>query len=74
MRYTEFRDAIRGALRQNGAGLTWAELRERLALPYDRACPEWTKDLEREIGLVRVKGAGRALVWRLENTDATKQL
>ncbi|HYE17618.1 MAG TPA: hypothetical protein VEA69_04195 [Tepidisphaeraceae bacterium] len=72
MRYPEFRDAIHTALRRNGTGLTWAELRDRLSLPYDRPCPEWTKDLEREIGLLRVKGVGRALVWRLGRAARTK--
>jgi hypothetical protein len=66
VRYVEFRDAIDGELRRNPLGLTWAELRKRLALPYARACPEWTGRLEREVGLVRVKGAGRALVWRVK--------
>jgi hypothetical protein len=35
MRYVDFRDVIREELRQNPAGLTWAELKERLDLPYD---------------------------------------
>ncbi|MEM6332118.1 MAG: hypothetical protein AAF823_02120 [Planctomycetota bacterium] len=66
MRYTEFRDAIQRGLRRRGSGMTWAELREALDLPYDRPCPEWAKRLEAEIGLTRVKGSGRALVWRVE--------
>jgi len=40
-------------------------LREALALPYDRPCPEWTRQLEEEIGLIRRKGSGRSLVWQL---------
>jgi hypothetical protein len=64
MRYTEFRDTIDGELRRTPAGLTWAELRDRLGLPYDRPCPSWTKRLEQEIGLTRTKGTGRALVWK----------
>lgn len=69
MRYTEFRDAIHRRLKRRKSGLTWAELRDTLDLPYDRPCPEWTKRLEAEIGLTRSKptapGAGRALVWRV---------
>lgn len=66
MRYVEYRDAIRGALRRHRAGMTWGELRSRLKLPYDRPCPAWTKQLEREIGLSRAKGSvGRSLVWRI---------
>jgi hypothetical protein len=72
MRYAEFRDAIRAALRRNRTGLTWPQLRDRLGLPYDRPCPEWTKRLEREIGLRRVKGPDRALCWRVNAAPASK--
>jgi len=65
MRYIDFRDAIREALARRPKGLTWAELRDRLGLPYARPCPEWTRCLEREIGLVRQPGTGRALVWKI---------
>jgi len=65
MRYVEFRDSIQHELRRNVAGLTWAQLRERLGLPYDRPCPVWTKQLEREIGLSRDRGSGRALIWKV---------
>ena len=41
------------------------ELRDRLELPYKTPCPEWTKRLETENGLVREKGEGRALIWRI---------
>ena len=65
MRYVEFRDNIRRELRRVRGGLTWAQLRERLDLPYDRPCPTWTRQMEQDIGLSRVKGAGRSLVWTL---------
>ena len=45
--------------------MTWNELKIALDLPYARPCPEWVKQFEKEIGLVRRKGAGRALVWRV---------
>jgi hypothetical protein len=66
MRYTEYRDAIAGALRRRARGMTWDELRVQLVLPYERPCPAWTKQLEQDLGLTRVKGEGRALVWKLE--------
>ncbi len=69
MRYPDFRDTVRSALRRRRAGLTWAQLRDDFDLPYDRPCPEWTKRLEAEIGLVREKGTGRALVWRLRKAS-----
>lgn len=65
MRYVEFRDAIQKELRRRPEGLTWAELRDRLGLPYDRPCPTWTRQLEKEIGLARVPGRARSLVWRV---------
>ena len=65
MRYEEFRDAIAAHLRRRPGGRTWAQLRDELGLPYDRACPTWTARLEAEVGLTRAKGDGRALVWRV---------
>jgi hypothetical protein len=63
MRYIEFRDAIQEELRHTKSGLTWAQLKERLDLPHAAACPEWTRRLEAEIGLVRARGTGPAYVW-----------
>lgn len=65
MTFPEFREAIQSELRRTRAGLTWVELRERLGLPYDRPCPEWTRRLEEEIGLSRLKEGGRSLVWKV---------
>jgi hypothetical protein len=63
MRYDEFRDEIRTALRKSPRGLTWAELRERLHLPYDRPCPSWVKRMEGDIALSRAPGPTRDHVW-----------
>lgn len=65
MTYEAFRDAIQSALCRYRDGLTWAQLRDQFDLPYERACPTWTRQLEEEIGLRREKGQGRALIWRL---------
>jgi hypothetical protein len=65
MRYVDFRDSILRELQRHRTGLTWAQLQDRLALPYQRPCPTWTKQLEDEIGLCRTKGEGRALVWKV---------
>jgi hypothetical protein len=65
MRYVEFRDAILSELRRSRSGLTWTELRERLDLPYRSPCYEWLRRMEREDGLTRTPGGGRALVWRV---------
>jgi hypothetical protein len=65
MTYVAFKSAIEGELRRHGVGRTWKQLQSRLKLPYERPCPDWTKRLEREIGLQRGKGNGRELVWRV---------
>ena len=65
MTYVEFKHAIGSALRKNSPGMTWAQLKTVLDLPYERPCPEWVRQLEKEIGLVRRKSAGRALVWQV---------
>ena len=65
MRYVEFRDAIQEELKHHGEGWTWKELRHRLKLPYVRPCPTWVSRLEKEIGLERAPGEGRAYVWTL---------
>lgn len=66
MRYLEFRSVIQEELIKNPAGLTWLELRDRLGLPYKQPCPEWVNRMEREVGLSRTKGTGRAYVWKIE--------
>ena len=64
MTYDAFKLAIVTELKKRLSGRTWKELRSDLKLPYDRPCPEWTRRLEREIGLRREKGDGNALIWR----------
>jgi hypothetical protein len=66
MRYEEFKSLIHAHLRRNPSGATWSQLQQALDLPYERPCPEWTRSMQAEIGLVRHKGAGRALVWSLK--------
>lgn len=65
MRYVDFREVTLKALRRKRTGMTWAELREQLDLPYERPCPEWVRRMESESGLERVKGPGRSLVWKV---------
>jgi hypothetical protein len=66
MRYVDFRDSICRELRRNRKGLTWPELRDRLGLPYQSPCSEWVGRMEKEDGLTRTPGSGRAYVWRLK--------
>jgi hypothetical protein len=65
MKFIEFQAVILFELKENPAGFTWKQLKVRLDLPYNNPCPTWVKKLEEEIGLQRVKGKGRALVWKL---------
>jgi len=69
MRFSEFKDAIDRELRRSPQGLTWLELQRRLKLPYDRPCPTWTNKLQKEIGLSRKKGTGRAFLWSVPTRD-----
>jgi len=66
MTYLLFKNLIQTDLRKRATGKTWKELKSDLALPCDRPCPEWTRKLEKEIGLKRQKGEGRELVWRIQ--------
>jgi len=75
MRYVDFREMIRNELQNNPKGSTWAELKESLKLSYSKPCPTWVKNMEREIGLVRFKGSGRALLWNLnQNLTGSKKV
>ena len=68
MQYTDFRNSIRQELLSNPSGLTWAQLRNRLSLPYDQPCQTWVLRLEKEIGLERKDRVRNAYVWKLNFT------
>jgi hypothetical protein len=63
--YLRFRDTIAATLARHPAGLPWREVNAKSRLGIERPCPEWTRRLEQEIGLVRRPGEGRALNWKL---------
>jgi len=65
MKYEDFRDYIHTGLLAKPGGMTWRQLKAALRLPYDRPCPEWTRRLEREIGLRRGRGEGREFIWSI---------
>ena len=73
MRYVDFSNVIRNELLKNSPGLTWGQLKERLNLPYDRPCSEWVNRMEEELGLTRVRGTGRALVWKLRPENSRQR-
>jgi hypothetical protein len=66
VRYVDFRDSIQDELTRTPGGLTWPELKERLALPYERPCPIWLARLGEEIGLRRERRPRGPALWRLD--------
>jgi len=65
MTYEEFRDRIAKTLKAEPKGLTWTEIRERLALPQKVPNNKWVRQMEKDIGLLRVEEA-KGVIWRLK--------
>jgi hypothetical protein len=53
--------------------MTWAQLKQNLDLPYTTACPDWTRRLEKEIGLTRSPGSQRAYIWRVNRSKSRRR-
>lgn len=64
MPYPEFRDKVKQTL-QYSDGLTWTQIREKLKL--DQVVPnnKWVRQMEKDIGLMRVKRSDGVIVWRI---------
>ena len=65
MHYEEFKGMIQSKLQKHPSGLTWVEIKKQLDLPYKHPCPSWIKQMEQEIGLLRVKETQRAYIWKI---------
>ena len=67
MTYEQFRDKIRQTLEYNDIGMTWTRLRNNLQL--DQVVPnnKWVRRLEKDIGLMRVKGSDGVILWRVNH-------
>jgi hypothetical protein len=65
MKYETFKSLIESELQKNPEGMIWSELREKLSLPYKTPCPTWVRQLEEDTELIRTKGKGRALIWKI---------
>jgi bifunctional DNA-binding transcriptional regulator/antitoxin component of YhaV-PrlF toxin-antitoxin module len=65
MTYEEFRDKIKNLLLYSD-GMTWTEIRTKLNL--DQVVPnnKWVREMEKDIGLIRLKDP-RGLIWRLRH-------
>jgi antitoxin component of MazEF toxin-antitoxin module len=67
MPYEEFREKVRHTLQYSDKGMTWTEIRGRLKL--DQVVPnnKWVRQMEKDIGLMRVKRSDGVIVWRVNH-------
>lgn len=67
MSYEEFRDRVKQTLEYSDKGMTWTEIRAHLKL--DQVVPnnKWVRQMEKDIGLMRVKRADGIIVWRVNH-------
>jgi len=63
--YEEFRDKVKKTLQYQDDGMIWSQIRERLKL--DQVVPnnKWVRQMEKDIGLIRVKGKDNTILWRV---------
>lgn len=66
MTYEEFRQIIEQELKKAPHGLTWTQIRERRPEIYQKfPANQWVRRMEKDIGLMRSKKAGK-VIWRLK--------
>ncbi len=65
MTYEEFRDKIQAELHRNPDGMTWSELKRKLGFPQKVPNNKWVNRMEKDIGLMRMKG-DTGTVWKLK--------
>ena len=65
--YQEFRDKVRQTIQYSDKGMTWTQIREKLKL--DQVVPnnKWVRQMEKDIGLMRVKRSDGVIVWRVNH-------
>ena len=63
--YSEFKNSIKNILERYPDGLTWSQIRDKLN--YHQIAPnnKWVRNLEKDIGLIRIRKEGK-MVWKLE--------
>lgn len=64
MSYEEFRDRIQNVLKSEPEGLTWTEIRKRADLYQKFPANQWVRRMEKDIGLIRTRKAGKT-TWSL---------
>lgn len=67
MEYEEFRDKIKGALQYSDKGMTWTQIRAQLKLEQVVPNNKWVRRMEKDIGLMRVKGRDGIVFWRINH-------
>jgi len=63
--YEKFKKQIEDVLRTESKGLTWTEIRNKLGLSQKVPNNRWVRQMEKDIGLQRVK-EDRGIVWKLK--------
>lgn len=65
--YDQFKEQVKKALEYQDNGMTWTQIRERLGL--DQVVPnnKWVRQLEKDIGLERVKQKDNVILWRISH-------
>lgn len=66
MTYGEFRDKIKDTISKHGS-LTWSEIREKTKLPQVVPNNKWVRQLESDIGLLRIRDP-KGIVWKIGYT------
>jgi antitoxin component of MazEF toxin-antitoxin module len=69
MIYDEFKNKIKELL-ESKEGLTWTEIRDGLKLPQIVPNNKWVKQMESDIGLIRVRDS-KGIVWRIQDVRRT---
>jgi len=65
--YEQFKNAVKSLLeRYYINGLKWTQIRDMLNYPQVVPNNKWVRNLEKDIGLIRIK-RGKEMIWRLEN-------
>jgi bifunctional DNA-binding transcriptional regulator/antitoxin component of YhaV-PrlF toxin-antitoxin module len=64
--YHNFRNTIKNLLKQYPNGLTWTEIKEKANLPQTAPNNKWVKQLEKDIGLKRIK-SGTFTYWKISH-------
>src|SRR3989344_1998394 len=65
--YQQFKNSVKNLLERYPInGLNWTEIRDKLNYPQVVPNNKWVRNLEKDIGLIRIK-RGKEMIWRLEN-------